>query len=78
MNEDHKLEEARYFLAKLAHPELELREFAFELSAFLTAARSAFQYALKEVQPKPGGQDWYDKQLRAYPEVRYFKDKRDA
>lgn len=78
MNEDHKIEEAQYFLAKLANPELELREFSFELSAFLTAARSALQYALEEARPKPGGQAWYDGQVVASPAVRYFKDKRDV
>lgn len=78
MNEDHKIEEAQYFLAKLANPDLELREFSFELSAFLTAARSALQYALKEACPKPGGQAWYDGQVGASPVVQYFKDKRDV
>ena len=78
MNEDHKIEEAQYFFARLANPELELREFSFELSAFLTAARSALQYALEEARPKSGGQAWYDGQVGASPAVRYFKDKRDV
>ena len=78
MNEDHKIEEAQYFLAKLVNPELELREFSFELSALLTAARSALQYALEEARPKPGGQAWYDGQVGAFPAVKYFKDKRDV
>ena len=78
MNEDHKIEEAQYFLAKLANPERKLREFSFELSAFLTAARSALQYALEEARTKPGGQAWYDGQVGTSPEVRYFKDKRDV
>ncbi|HVI57744.1 MAG TPA: hypothetical protein VM619_02570 [Luteimonas sp.] len=78
MNEDHKIEEAQYFLDKLANPELELREFSFELSAFLTAARSALQYALEEARLKPGGQAWYDRQVGAAPVAKYFKDKRDV
>lgn len=78
MNEDHKIEEAQYFLATLANPELELREFSFELSTFLTTARSALQYALEEARPKPGGQAWYDAQVGASPAVKYFKDKRDV
>lgn len=78
MNEDHKIEEAQYFLAKLVNPELELREFSFELSAFLTAARSVIQYALEEARSKPGGQAWYDGQVGASPVVKYFKDKRDV
>lgn len=78
MNEDHKIEEAQHFLHKLANPGLDLREFSFELSAFLTGARSALQYALEEAKLKPGGQAWYDRQIAAAPAARYFKDKRDV
>lgn len=78
MNEDHKFEEAQYFLDKLANPELELREFSFELSAFLTAARSVIQYALEEARSKLGGQAWYGGQVGVSPVVKYFKDKRDV
>ena len=78
VNEDHKIEEAQYFLDKLVNTELTLREFSFELSAFLTAARSALQYALEEARPKSGGQAWYDAQVGGSPAVKYFKDKRDV
>lgn len=78
MNEDHKIKEARYFLAKLAQPELEHCTFAYELSAFLTAARSALQYALDEVKSKPGGQTWYDGQIQAFPVIGFLRDKRDV
>jgi len=71
VNEDHKIEEAQYFLTKLANPELELREFSFELSAFLTAARSALQYALEEARSKSGGQAWDDTQIGASPAVKH-------
>lgn len=67
MNEDQKIEEAQYFLDKLTNPDLEHPGFSFELSAFLTAARSALQYALEEARLKTGGQAWYDRQFGAAP-----------
>lgn len=61
MNEQHKLTEALYFLSHLGPSSLDPQEYSFELSAFLTAARSVLQYARKEAITKPGGQEWYDK-----------------
>jgi hypothetical protein len=78
VNEDHKIEEAQYFLNRLSDPHLEIREFSFELSAFLTAARSALQYALEEARLKPGGQAWYESQVKAAEAVKFFKEKRDV
>jgi len=75
MHESDKLDEARYFLGHLR----ELPEppsFRFELSAFLTAARTALQYALEEAQAK-GGQTWYDAHVSGKPLIKFFKDKRD-
>jgi hypothetical protein len=77
VNEDHKIEEAQYFLSRLADPNLEIREFSFELSAFLTAARSALQYALEEARLKTGGQAWYENQVKTAEAVKFFKEKRD-
>ena len=77
MNEEHKIEEAQYFLTRLSDPQLEIREFSFELSAFLTAARSVLQYALDEARLKSGGQAWYEKQVKAAEAVKFFKEKRD-
>ena len=51
--------------------------FNFNLSAFLSAARSALQYAHKEAKDKTGGQAWYDAQVAAFPLVRFLKDKRN-
>lgn len=78
MNEDHKIEEAQYFVNRLSEPQLEIREFSFELSAFLTAARSALQYALEEARLKTGGQTWYEHQVKAAAAVKFFKEKRDV
>ena len=77
VNEDHKIEEAQYFLSRLSNPNLEIREFSFELSAFLTAARSVLQYALEEARLKTGGQAWYENQVKTAEAVKFFKEKRD-
>ena len=62
MHERSKIEEARYFLRQLeatGRYAQGLRPFTFQLSAFLSAARSILQYALKEARTKRGGEDWY-------------------
>src|SRR5271166_4284403 len=59
MHEYEKLEEARHFLERMRQA-AEPKAFQYELSAFLSAARSALQYALKEATTKTGGQKWYD------------------
>jgi len=60
MNEDSKLDEAEYFLRRITetatrHPTVT----RYELSACLSAARSALQYARKEAQDKDS-QPWDD------------------
>jgi hypothetical protein len=51
--------------------------FLFVLSAFLSAARSVLQYAIKEAQTKSGGQQWYDSRITSNNVLTFFKDKRD-
>jgi hypothetical protein len=77
MNEQHKLAEARYFLSWLEPSSSDPQKFSFELSAFLSAARSALQYALDEAKTKPGGQTWYDNHVQQLQSIKYFKGKRD-
>lgn len=77
MHEQTKIKEARYFLIQLESLAEDRAAFKFNLSAFLAAARSALQYALKESAKKPGGQAWYDGQVAGKPIVKFFKDKRD-
>lgn len=77
MNETRKLAEAQHFLSHLAPSAPNTNAFAFELSAFLSAARSVLQYALEEAKTRSGGQAWYDAQVKSAPEIKYFKDKRD-
>ena len=77
MHEQAKINEAKYFLAQMTAVVTERTAFNYNLSAFLAAARSALQYALKEAKPKRGGQAWYDAQIAAKPAVKFFKDTRD-
>jgi hypothetical protein len=77
VHEQHKIYEAHYFLLRADECGENAREFSYNLSAFLTAARSVLQYALEEAKTKPGGQAWYDASVSAVPEVKFLKDKRD-
>jgi hypothetical protein len=77
MNEKSKLEEAKYFYSKMLSEQNTRNAFAFNLSAFLSAARSVLQYALKEASQKSGGQGWYDKLMNSSPELKFLKDERD-
>jgi len=76
MHEQDKLDEAQHFLQRMGQSP-EPKTFRYELSAFLSAARSALQYALEEARNKPGGQAWYEAQVSGNAVVRFFKDKRN-
>jgi hypothetical protein len=79
MHEAQKLKEAWYFLIEMHAKVRDPHALAHCLSAFLSAARSAAQYALKEAQAKHGGQAWYDGevQIAKRPLMSFFKDERD-
>ena len=53
MREQDKIAEADHFLARM-NQSPEAPSFRYELSAFLSASRSALQYALEEAKTKPG------------------------
>lgn len=77
MKELTKLAEAKYFYDRML-AEFDNREnLTYNLSAFLSAARSVLQYALKEVRAKTGGQQWYDEHIAKSSVLSFFKDKRD-
>ena len=83
MNERRKLAEAERFYDHLKNVKFDAAggfdRDAFEdyLSAFLSAARSALQYALKEASTHTGGQQWYQDAFQKYAVVRFLKDERD-
>ena len=78
MYEDRKLDEAKYFLARmqLAQASREERTFTFEASAFLSAARSVLLYACDEAKGN-GKQAWYDAWVSRDESLRFLRDERD-
>lgn len=78
MYELEKIKEAEYFYHRMIKKaEEDSDAFKYNLSAFLAAARSVLQFALKEAKDKPGGQQWYDSLVADNRVVSFFKDKRD-
>jgi len=78
MNEEVKLREARYFLDRMEAERHDPERFRFNLSAFLSAARSAAQYALNEASGKGAGRRWYDSFLKKAPLIAFFTSERNA
>lgn len=77
MHEQEKLNEARYFARRMEASINDAEAFQYELSAFLSAARSVLQYAFEQAKQKPNGQRWYEAQVSGNPVLKFFKDKRD-
>jgi len=78
MNEKEKLEEARYFYAEMVKHQEDRKVFKHNLSAFLSAARSVMQYALKEVETKKNvGKKWYNDWMKSSYVLKFFRDKRN-
>ena len=76
MHETRKLQEARYFYSRMEEEQENRDAFIHNLSAFLSAARSVLQYALKEAAHKKGGSKWYENHTLG-PTLKFFKDERD-
>jgi hypothetical protein len=77
MHEQAKIIEGEYFLSRMIDEKNNPDAFGFNLSAFLTATRSVFQYAFEEVKGKKGGQNWYDSQVSLHPTAKFFRNKRN-
>lgn len=76
-----KLAEAEYFFTEMQRVAQDPKAFRYEFSAFLSAARSVLQYALKEAQSKLGkeaGDAWYTAHLKAAPVLRFMKEVRNS
>jgi len=78
MNEREKLEEARYFYSRIQAEVNNPKPYQYNLSAFLSAARSVLQYACKEAENKNGGRTWYDNHITNSSVLPFFRDKRDV
>jgi len=77
MNEKVKIQEAKFFLSLMVKERENREAFKYSLSAFLTAARSVMQYALKEAKRKSGGLGWYKNRMAKSLILRYFTRKRN-
>ena len=71
-----KLHEARYFRRWMERNASDRLSFTYELSAFLTAARTVLQYLHRECCHL-GEPNWYESQM-ANGTLRFFKDQRDV
>ena len=58
MYEHEKLKEARYFVQRMETSVDDSELFQYDLSAFLSAARSVLRYALEEATKKPNERQW--------------------
>jgi len=77
MHEKKKLKEAKYFYSKMIEEQKNKDNFTYNLSAFLSSARSFLQYALEEARSKTRGQQWYRNYISTSTILKFFKDKRD-
>ncbi len=77
MHERKKIREAKYFHLRMIEEQGNWDNFKYNLSAFLSAARSVLQYALEEAKTKPRGKQWYNNRISASSIIKFFKDKRD-
>jgi len=73
MHEQTKINEAKYFLIQMTALVNDRAALNFNLSAFLAAARSALQYALKEAKSQSCGQAWYDGQVAEKLLVKFLR-----
>lgn len=78
MHEQDKLDEARHFLVGMMRSVEDPTAFRFELSAFLSSARTVLQYSLLEAKTKTGGQAWYDAHISNNSVLSFFRDKRNV
>ncbi|MFN2453017.1 MAG: hypothetical protein ABR577_02225 [Pyrinomonadaceae bacterium] len=77
MHERQKISESEYFYSRMKVEVNDPEAFKFNLSAFLSAARSVLQYALEEAKIMRGGEAWYSGQVNSSKVAKFFKDRRD-
>jgi len=76
----HKNKEAHYFLSKMNEFFKDDEIFAYNLSAFLSAARSITLYMQKQYKHQKGFDEWYSRKqikMSADPELQYLKHARN-
>ena len=77
MHESAKLAEAEFFLAEAGERIADPEAFRYMVSAFLSASRSAVDYARREAFGHAGGQKWYDTFISGEPVMRFLADERN-
>jgi hypothetical protein len=78
-NTRHKLEESEYFFERMKDNLDSRKPFGFNLSAFLSAARSVTFIMRKEFSRTTWFKGWYDNKLRRMDsDFRFFNDMRVA
>lgn len=77
MDERKKLDEAKYFYKHMNNVIGKSLEFAYNLDAFLTAARSVMQFLYDEVKTKSSQKEWYENLYSEKKILGYFRDKRN-
>jgi hypothetical protein len=76
-----KLLEAQYFLERMREKSSDRAAFKYNLSAFLSAARSVTFYMQKEFKHTPGFEEWYAAEqevMRRDPLVPFFVEARNV
>jgi hypothetical protein len=80
-NPAHKLEETEYFFEEMKRNIENVKIFTFNLSAFITAARSVTFFMQAESQNVMGFKEWYaEKQelMKADKDFKFFNEMRNA
>lgn len=80
MNAEQKLNEAKYFLKQTGITSNDSEEFSYNLSAFLSAARSVTWCLQKEFSKHPKFADWYNRkqeEMRHDKLMNFFNKKRN-
>ena len=78
MQKQEKINEARYFLGGMREVLDQPEHFRYELSAFMSAARSVFQYIHKEVKTDPPKLAWYESQVSSNPVIQFLRNARNT
>jgi len=77
VNEDAKLQEARYFLRRMDEEIGDPEIFRHHVSAFLSAARSVCQYSCKEASTSASSAKWHQGYVTGNDLLSFFKTERD-
>jgi hypothetical protein len=76
-----KLEEASYFLSQMRRSYVDVKEFIFNMNAFLSSARSVTLVLQKEFEHNPDFEAWYSKKQKEMKEDKimdFFVKNRDV